>query len=89
VSIEITNGATSAAYVQHGLGVALLPDFVAPSSKNFARLPVTDADLRWSFALATPETRRGSAAARALLKLVEQRLTGLPSENAGSSPESL
>lgn len=86
VSIEITNGAIGAAYVRHGLGVALLPDFVAPSGEDFARLPVTGADLRWSFALATPETRRGGAAARALLKLVEQRLTDVPGGNAPTGP---
>lgn len=77
VSIEITNGATAAAFVRHGLGVALLPDFVAASS-DLARIPVTDADLRWTFALAASETRRGSTAAHALLKLVEQRLTRGP-----------
>jgi DNA-binding transcriptional LysR family regulator len=32
VSIEITNDATGAAYVQHGLGAALLPGFVVASS---------------------------------------------------------
>ncbi len=43
MSIEITNGATGAAYVQHGLSVALLPDFVVASSDSLPCISVSSA----------------------------------------------
>jgi len=74
VAIEITNPATGADFVRHGLGIALLPRFVIPRRKDLRRLIVTGADLCWPTALATPTTRAPSAATRALLQILGRHL---------------
>ncbi|MGY0489581.1 LysR family transcriptional regulator [Streptomyces sp. WG-D5] len=70
VTIEITDIATSADYVRAGLGVALIPRFLADTAHGLAVLPVTDADLDWPLYLAGPADRPPSAAARALTALL-------------------
>ncbi|MFJ9175902.1 LysR family transcriptional regulator [Streptomyces sp. NPDC102360] len=70
VTIEITDLATSADYVRAGLGVALVPRFLADTAHGLTVLPVTDADLGWSLYLAAPADRPPSAAARALTDLL-------------------
>ncbi|MFJ9037249.1 LysR family transcriptional regulator [Streptomyces sp. NPDC102406] len=72
VTIEITDIATSADYVRAGLGVALLPRFLAPTTHGLAVLPVTGADLHWPLSLAAPAGRAPSAAARALTDLLRE-----------------
>jgi DNA-binding transcriptional LysR family regulator len=69
VTIEITDIGTSADYVRHGLGVALLPRFLTGGAEGIATMPVTGADLRWPLSLAVPADRPPGAAARALIAL--------------------
>ena len=74
VSIEISDIATGAAYVRHGLGVALLPRFVLTGVHDVRVKAVTGADLNWPLSVATPSDRPLSAAASALIGLVEEFL---------------
>ncbi|WP_433795878.1 LysR family transcriptional regulator [Actinoplanes sp. CA-252034] len=69
VSIEITDIGTSADYVRHGLGVALLPRFLLGAGSGLAVVQVTGADLRWPLSLAVAADRPPGAAARALISL--------------------
>ena len=70
VAVEITNLAEGADYVRYGLGIALLPQFV-PVRDDLARIAVTGADLTWRMSLAVPAGRAPSAAARALVAMIE------------------
>ncbi|GAA3828832.1 LysR substrate-binding domain-containing protein [Streptomyces chiangmaiensis] len=69
VTVETTDLATSVAYVQNGLGVALLPRFAVSEEQGVAALTVDDADLDWRMFLAVPSERTPSAAARAMIAL--------------------
>lgn len=73
VTIEVADIATAPDYVRHGLGIALLPRFVLEGVQDLAILPVAGADLVWPMSLASPRTRRLSAAAAALRDLVRTR----------------
>lgn len=75
VSIEVTDIATAPAYVRNGLGIALLPRFALHDIHDLAVVPVTGADLGWPMSLATPKDRTLSAAATALVKLIQDRVT--------------
>ncbi|GAA2297210.1 LysR family transcriptional regulator [Streptomyces kunmingensis] len=72
VTIEITDIATSADYVRAGLGIALLPRFLADTTHGLAVIPVTGADLHWPLSLAAVADRTKSAAARALTDLLRE-----------------
>jgi len=72
IAVEITNIADGPDYVRHGLGVALLPRFVIPDRADLGWLTVTGADLHWPLGLAVPAGRAPSAAARALLAMIEE-----------------
>ncbi|MBT0770651.1 LysR family transcriptional regulator [Kineosporia sp. J2-2] len=70
VTIEITELAIGPDYVRNGLGVALFPQFAVEGVPGVVSLPVADADLSFPVALAVPDDRPVSAAARALIQLV-------------------
>lgn len=72
VAIEITDIATGADFVRHGLGVALLPRFALRGGEGVAVLRVEDADLRWPLSLAAPADRAPSAAVRAMFAMARQ-----------------
>jgi DNA-binding transcriptional LysR family regulator len=72
VTIEITDIAGGADYIRHGLGIALLPRFIVAGAEGLAVIPVTGAELQWPLSLAVPSDRPTSAAARALLALVDE-----------------
>lgn len=74
VSIEITDIAIGVDYVRHGLGVALLPKFVLDDAAGVHVKAVAGADLRWPLSVATSMERTPSAAARALLEIVDEFL---------------
>jgi DNA-binding transcriptional LysR family regulator len=81
VAVEITNVADGADYVRHGLGIALLPQFIIADRDDLVRLTVTEADLRWPMGLAVPAARSPSAAARALLGMIDA-----PAERRPTAP---
>ncbi len=70
VTIEISDIGTGPGYAEHGLGIALLPDFVLQGVTGVAVLEVTGADLQWPMSLAIPADRAPGAATRALIALV-------------------
>jgi DNA-binding transcriptional LysR family regulator len=71
VVIEVIDINSGAAFVGEGLGVAVLPRFAVPESLGVVLLPVTGADLDWPLGVATSAVRAPSAAARALLALID------------------
>ncbi|GAA1518291.1 LysR family transcriptional regulator [Sphaerisporangium rubeum] len=71
VAIEVTDIATAAAYVGHGLGVALMPAFAVRPDPRVRVVPVEEGALRWSLGVATAAARRPSAAVKALIALVD------------------
>ena len=72
VIIEITDISTGVDYVRNGLGVALLPQFVLEEPADVHVRSVSGADLQWPLSVATPIDRTRSAAARALLEMIEE-----------------
>lgn len=74
VTIEISDIASGADHVRHGLGIALLPRFAIGDAEGVTMLRVTDADLDWALSLATAVDRPASAAARALITLTGEFL---------------
>ncbi|MCT9930196.1 LysR family transcriptional regulator [Planotetraspora sp. A-T 1434] len=74
VTLEVTDLASASGFVRHGLGVAFLPDFIAPQDPGLAVLWTSDATLTWSLCVATSSTRRPSAAVRALLEGVDHHV---------------
>jgi DNA-binding transcriptional LysR family regulator len=70
VTIEITDVATGADFVRHGLGIALLPRILLGNTAGLTTVSVTGADLQWPLSLATPADRTVGAAARALISLI-------------------
>ncbi len=75
VTLEIADLSTGLDYVRHGLGIALLPDYLLSGDlpAGVVVVPVGgQADLDWPVFLAVREDRTPSAAARALVELVGQ-----------------
>lgn len=78
VVIEITEYAIGPDYVRNGLGVALFPRYGLTDLPGIAVRPVTGADLTFPLALAVPDDRAPSAAAKALIELITQNPRDLP-----------
>jgi DNA-binding transcriptional LysR family regulator len=74
VSLEVIDISTGAGFVRHGLGVAILPRFAVPDEVDLVVLPVAEADLDWPLGIATSAVRAPSAAARALLTMIDDHL---------------
>ncbi|MET0418109.1 MAG: LysR family transcriptional regulator [Actinoplanes sp.] len=72
VAIEVIDIGTGANFVREGLGVAILPPFAVLDRTGLVLKEVTDADLDWPLGVATSAARRPSAAARALLELIDK-----------------
>lgn len=72
VAIEVTDLSTGAGFAREGLGVVFLPPFAVPDRTGLVVKEVSDGDLEWPFGVATSATRPLSAAARALLALVDE-----------------
>ncbi|MGK5684764.1 LysR family transcriptional regulator [Actinoplanes sp. URMC 104] len=74
VAIEVTDIASGAKFVREGLGVAILPLFVVPDRAGLVIRHVTGADLEWPLGIAVSSVRTPSAAARALLALIDEKV---------------
>jgi DNA-binding transcriptional LysR family regulator len=72
VTLEMSDIYTGVDYVRHGLGVALLPNYILGDVQGVTTLKVTGADLRWPLGLARPADRTPSAASRALIEVVHE-----------------
>ncbi len=76
VTLEAVDIATGADFVRHGLGVALLPDFAVPDDPRLRAIDVPGPDLLWTLSVATSSRRPLAAAARHLLGMVGDFVTG-------------
>ncbi|GID32991.1 LysR family transcriptional regulator [Paractinoplanes brasiliensis] len=75
VAIEVTDIGSGASFVREGLGLAVLPPFVVPDDRTGLVLKtVAGADLEWPLGVAVSAVRRPSAAARALLALIDEKV---------------
>jgi DNA-binding transcriptional LysR family regulator len=74
VALEVIDISTGASFVRHGLGIAILPRFAVPDEVDLVVRPVADADLDWPLGVATSAVRGPSAAARALLGMIDDHL---------------
>ncbi len=74
VALEVIDITTGAAYVAHGLGVAVLPRFAVPEGLDVVLRPLAGAELDWALGVATSAVRAPSAATRALLAMVDDHL---------------
>ncbi len=73
VVIEVTDIGSGAGFVREGLGVAILPPFVVPEqAPGLVTRSVADADLEWPLGVGVSALRGPSAAARALLSLIDE-----------------
>jgi DNA-binding transcriptional LysR family regulator len=74
VALEVADMGTAAAYIRSGLGIGFLfPFFVDDfDDSGLATLRIADYELQWRLYVATSATRPPSAAARALLSLIEE-----------------
>ncbi len=67
VLFEVADFPTAAGLVRHNLGVAFLPATAAAGLRGLRTVDVAGGRLNWEILIATPATRRPSAAARAFL----------------------
>ncbi|WP_076471674.1 LysR family transcriptional regulator [Micromonospora avicenniae] len=74
IAMEVADVTVAADFVRHGLGVAILPVRNVPPGPEVTALPVTDQSLEWALHAATATGRRVSAAANALLGMVDGHL---------------
>lgn len=74
VSLEVTDITTGASFVAHGLGVAILNRFAVPDGLGVVIRPLADAGLDWPLGVAVSAVRAPSAAARALLAMIDDHL---------------
>jgi DNA-binding transcriptional LysR family regulator len=74
VVIEVIDIASGANFVREGLGVSILPTFAVPDRSGLVLKSVTGADLGWPLGVATSAVRAPSAAARALIALIDQNV---------------
>ena len=72
VSIEVPDIKNVAGFLRHGLGIAFLPAHLVPPDPGLRAIPVAHPAMNWTFALATARARPVSAAARALISLIEE-----------------
>jgi DNA-binding transcriptional LysR family regulator len=75
VTLEMSDIYTGVDYVRHGLGIALLPSYILEGAEGVTTLRVIGADLRWPLGLARPAGRAPTAAARALIAVVQEIFT--------------
>jgi DNA-binding transcriptional LysR family regulator len=74
VAIEVIDFLNAWSFVRQGLGVSFLPRFAVPEDRGLAMVTVTGSDLQWPVGIATSAIRAPSAAGRALLALLDERV---------------
>jgi DNA-binding transcriptional LysR family regulator len=74
VAVEIADIGTAAAYIRNGLGIGILGQFTLDdiSGSGLATVRIADYDLQWRLFVARSATRSPSAAAHALLELIDE-----------------
>src|SRR6201999_2989920 len=76
VALEVSDIGTAATYIRNGLGIGFLSWTMLDDSDDagLVTVPVSDCDLTWRLYVATSATRPPSAATRALLALIGERM---------------
>jgi DNA-binding transcriptional LysR family regulator len=76
VTVEVADLGTAATYIRNGLGIGLLSWTILEDidDAGLATLRIADYDLQWRLFVTTTALRPLSAATRALLALIEERL---------------
>ena len=72
VAIEVIDIGGGTNFVREGLGVAILPPFAVRDRSGLIVKRVTGVDLQWPLGVATSAVRAPSAAARALIALIDE-----------------
>ncbi|MEV4349094.1 LysR family transcriptional regulator [Actinoplanes sp. NPDC049596] len=72
VTIEVTDISSAAGFVREGLGLAIVPQFAVLDKSGLVIKRVPGVDLAWPLGIAVSALRRPSAAARALLALIDR-----------------
>jgi DNA-binding transcriptional LysR family regulator len=73
VTLEVADIGTAVHYIRAGLGIGFLARFLVADETGLSTVEVADYELNWHLTVATSATRRPSAAAQALLDLLEER----------------
>jgi DNA-binding transcriptional LysR family regulator len=74
VTIEVADMTTAADCVAEGLGIAFLPAIFVPADPRLRVLTVAGRAMRWNVCIASAKARHPSAAAQALLRLVDHNM---------------
>jgi DNA-binding transcriptional LysR family regulator len=76
VALEVADIGTAATYIRNGLGIGFLSWTMLDVSDDagLVTVPVADCDMTWRLYVAASATRPPSAATRALLSLIEEKL---------------
>ncbi len=76
VTLEVADIGTAAAYIRNGLGIGFLSWSILDDidDDGLVSVPVSDQSLSWRLYVTTSATRSPSAAVRALLSLIEERV---------------
>jgi DNA-binding transcriptional LysR family regulator len=74
VSLEVIDVTAGARFVAHGLGVAIMMPFAVSPELDVVIRPLAEGGLDWPMGVATSSLRAPSAAARALLALIDDYL---------------
>ncbi|WP_244896002.1 LysR family transcriptional regulator [Mycobacterium asiaticum] len=76
VTLEVADIGTAAAYIRNGLGIGFLSWSILDDidDDGLVTVPVSDQSLSWRLYVTTSATRSPSAAVRALLSLIEERV---------------
>lgn len=76
VALEVADIGTAAAYIRNGLGIGFLSWSILDDidDDGLVTVPVSDQSLSWRLYVTTSATRSPSAAVRALLSLIEERV---------------
>ena len=77
VALEVADIGTAATYIRNGLGIGFMSWSMLDASDDsgLVTVRVGDCDLTWRLYVATSATRPSSAAARALLSLIEEAVS--------------
>ena len=70
-ALGIDNGVQ---FVQHGVGLGILPGYAVAGMDGIRAIPISDHTFQWSLYMATLRKRKPTAALRALLGLVTAHL---------------
>jgi DNA-binding transcriptional LysR family regulator len=78
IAVEVSDMTTVPAYVQAGLGVAVVPDLGLTADPAMVIRPLTDMPSPWQFSIVTLADREPSRAVRTLLDLIEEYRNAAP-----------